>query len=115
MSKTGGIGVRDKPHTSSHPTFYHQQETKMKYTMYIVYMIVLLLPNMVMAQTRVAVHPEAQHIKLHNKATGEPIGSITIKGASSYLRDANGEHIKTIVRNADGTVTQYDPSGKIIK
>jgi len=80
----------------------------------VIYMIATLLPQMVMAQ-QVNIPPETKHINLTDKKTGEPVGSIHINGDTSYLRDAKGEHVKTIVRNKDGTATVFDPNGKIIE
>jgi hypothetical protein len=53
-------------------------------------------------------------IKLHNNATGEVIGTATISGNTMYLRDKDGEHVRTVVRNRDGTTTSYDVHGKVI-
>jgi hypothetical protein len=54
-------------------------------------------------------------IKLHNNATGENLGTVTITGNTAYMRNKNGEHVATIVTNPDGTKTSYDPSGKVIE
>ena len=54
-------------------------------------------------------------VKLHDKATGEAVGSITYNGKDAYFRDAKGEHIQTITANKDGSRTVYDPNGNIIK
>jgi len=69
-----------------------------------------------MVATASAQHPPLpQTIKLHNKATKEPLGTATFSGNRIYLRDKDGEHYATIEYNADGTRTAYDPSGNVIK
>jgi hypothetical protein len=77
--------------------------------MYIVYMLALLLPFVVTQASA------QQTITLTNKATGEKVGSITMTGDRSYLRDKDGNHVETIVRNKDGTATTYDPNGKVME
>ncbi len=54
-------------------------------------------------------------VKLYNKETNEPIGTITFDGNRSYLRDKDGVHLKTMVRNEDGTISAFDPNGKLIE
>jgi hypothetical protein len=75
--------------------------------------LAIMLATAVPAQAQQFNMPKT--IKLHNNATGESIGTLTISGNTAYLRDKNGEHYATIVRNADGTSTTFDPSGKIIE
>lgn len=53
-------------------------------------------------------------IKLHNNATGENLGTMTVTGNTAYMRDKNGEHVATIVQNPDGTTTTFDPNGNVI-
>jgi hypothetical protein len=74
--------------------------------------LALLLATTTLVQAQQLNQPRT--IKLHNNATGENIGTVTISGNTSYLRDKNGEHVATIVRNPDGTRTTLDPSGNII-
>jgi hypothetical protein len=73
---------------------------------------VALIATPAMAQQ---IPAEARHINLTNKVTGEKVGSIHIDGNRSYLRDKDGTHIETIIRNADGTATVYDPNGNKLK
>jgi hypothetical protein len=72
--------------------------------------LAILLATATLAQAQ-----QPRTIKLHNNATGENIGSVTISGNTSYLRDKNGEHVATIVRNPDGSKTSFDPSGNVIE
>ena len=58
--------------------------------------------------------PLPQTVKLHDKATKEPLGTATFSDNRIYLRDKNGEHYATIEIAPDGTRTTYDPSGKVI-
>jgi hypothetical protein len=53
-------------------------------------------------------------IKLFNQNTGESLGTATISGGKMYVRDENGVHIYTTVRNPNGTTTSFDPDGNII-
>jgi hypothetical protein len=70
-------------------------------------LVLLLLATPASAQSKT--------VKLHDKATNEPIGTITITGNTAYLRNAAGEHLSTITVNQDGSRTVYDPSGNVIK
>jgi hypothetical protein len=54
-------------------------------------------------------------IRLFNNQTNETIGTMTMSGNTAYLRDKDGNHYATIVGNADGTKTMYDPNGKVIE
>jgi hypothetical protein len=54
-------------------------------------------------------------IKLHNNATGEPLGNVTYSNGRAYIRDKDGVHISTVVRNPDGSTTTFDPKGNIIE
>ena len=54
-------------------------------------------------------------IKFHNKATGEPLGTVTVTGNTAYYRNKDGEHYATGVRNPDGGgMTFFDTNGNII-
>jgi hypothetical protein len=74
--------------------------------------LALLLATTTLVQAQQLNQPRT--IKLHNNSTGENIGTVTISGNTSYLRDKNGEHVATIVTNPDGSKTSFDPSGNII-
>jgi hypothetical protein len=68
-----------------------------------------------MLTTAAAQHPPLpQTVKLHNKATKEPLGTATFSGNRIYFRDKDGAHYATIEIAPDGTRTTYDPSGKVI-
>jgi hypothetical protein len=45
---------------------------------------------------------------------GKQIGTTATMGNRIYIRDLKGEHLATIVIEADGTRTIYDPHGKVI-
>lgn len=45
---------------------------------------------------------------------GKVIGTATTWGNHIYVRDLKGEIVMTIVLDADGTRTLYDPNGKIL-
>jgi len=47
-------------------------------------------------------------------ANGDAIGTATIWQNRMYIRDPAGELIATIVVEADGSTTIYDPHGKVI-
>ena len=53
-------------------------------------------------------------IKVHNNKTGEIIGTITMSGATAYVRNKDCEHVYTVVRNPDGTTTSFDPHGNAV-
>lgn len=72
--------------------------------------LAIMLATVTLAQAQQPNMPRT--IKLHNNATGEPVGTITMSGNSAYLRNKDGEHIYTIVRGPNGTRTIYDPNGK---
>jgi len=74
----------------------------------ILILIALTLP--VAAQ-----HNMPKTVKLHDKATGAAIGTITINGANAYLRDNDGTHLQTITVETDGSRTVRDPRGNILK
>jgi hypothetical protein len=74
--------------------------------------LAFLLVTVTVAQAQQLNMPRT--IKLHNNATGENIGTLTVSGNTAYLRDVTGKHQATIVGNPDGTKTYYDESGKII-
>jgi hypothetical protein len=74
--------------------------------------LVSMLATATLAQAQQLDIPKT--IRLHNNATGENIGTLTVTGNNAYLRDMAGNHIATIVRNPDGTKTTYDPNGKVI-
>jgi hypothetical protein len=75
--------------------------------------LAIMLATVTLAQAQQPNQPKT--IKLHNNATGEALGTVTISGNTAYMRDKNGEHVATIVHNPDGTRTSYDPSGNIIE
>lgn len=58
--------------------------------------------------------PLPQTVKLHDKATKEPLGTATFSDNRIYLRDKNGEHYATIEIAPDGTQKMYDPSGNVL-
>ena len=58
--------------------------------------------------------PLPKTVKLHNKATNEPIGTATFSDNRVYFRDKNGTHYATMVVAPDGKRTLYDPSGKVL-
>ena len=71
----------------------------------------IALFTLAMLTTASAQHPPLpQTVKLHNKATKEPLGTATFLDNRIYLRDKNGEHYATIEINKDGTRTMYDLS-----
>jgi hypothetical protein len=76
------------------------------------FILALMLATIVPVQAQQLNMPKT--INLHNNATGESLGSVTLSGNTAYLRDKNGEHYATVVRNPDGTKTTFDPSGNII-
>ena len=59
--------------------------------------------------------PLSKTINLYNKATKEPIGTVTKSGNRLYYRNPQGEHVATVVINADGTRSSYDANGKPIE
>jgi YD repeat-containing protein len=71
--------------------------------------IVLALLGPAMAQSQL---PQMRPIK---DATGKQVGTATRSGNRFVIRDANGELLGTIVVNADGTETRYDPHGNIVE
>lgn len=74
----------------------------------IAFTLTMLLPAA--AQT-IAI---SRTVNLINKATQEVLGTATTSGNRVYFRDRDGKHIVTVERNADGTRTAYDESGKVI-
>lgn len=69
-----------------------------------------LLATATMAQAQQLDVPKT--IKLHNK--GVYLGTATMSGNTIYIRNKDGEHIYTTVRNPDGTATTFDTRGNII-
>jgi hypothetical protein len=57
---------------------------------------------------------KSKTIKVHNNKTGEVIGTVTVSGATAYIRNKDNEHIYTVVRNPDGTMTSFDTNGNVI-
>jgi len=53
-------------------------------------------------------------ITFSNKQTHEKIGTATISENRIYLRDRNGEHYATAIKEADGTTRIVDPHGQPI-
>jgi hypothetical protein len=76
--------------------------------------LAFLLATATLAQAQQYPDPP-KTVRLHNNATGEHLGTVTLSGNRAYLRNKDGEHYATMVRNADGTKTIYDPSGKVIE
>lgn len=74
--------------------------------------LAFLLATATMAQAQQL--NQSQTIKLHNKATGEFLGTATKSGNTVYIRNKNGEHIYTTILNPNGTKTTFDPSGNVI-
>ena len=53
-------------------------------------------------------------VRIHNNATGEHLGTVTVTGNTAYVRDKNGEHVLTVVQNPDGSKTTFDPHGNVV-
>lgn len=53
-------------------------------------------------------------VRLHNNATGEHLGTVTVSGNTVYIRDKDGKHVLTVVQNPDGSKTTYDPHGNVV-
>jgi hypothetical protein len=49
-----------------------------------------------------------------NDRDGKRIGTATFSGNRIYLRHENGDLIAQIVRDKDGTLTMFDPNGKVL-
>jgi hypothetical protein len=59
-----------------------------------------------------------QTVKLHDNATGKPIGTVTKTAGDNkfYVRDAKGEFVGTIVMDPKTKArTYYDPSGNVVE
>lgn len=76
--------------------------------------LALMLATVTVAQAQ-QIPNQTRVIKFFNNATKEQIGTATVYGNTVYLRDRDGIHYATMVRNADGTRTLYDPSGNILE
>lgn len=74
--------------------------------------LAVLLATSTVAQAQTLTLPKT--IKLHSNQTGEPLGTVTISDGKAYFRDKDGKHFATSVRNRDGTITSFDPSGNVI-
>ena len=54
--------------------------------------------------------------KLYDETTKEFVGTLTRDGNRFVLRDKDGNHTKTMVRDDKaGTITSYDPNGNFIE
>lgn len=71
--------------------------------------LVLVHPAVAAAQ----MSPLPHTITLKDKS-GNLISTITVWDGRGYLRDSKGDLLGTLVNNADGTQTFYDPNGKIV-
>jgi hypothetical protein len=78
--------------------------------------LAFLLATATLAQAQQLNLPKT--VKLHDNATGKPIGTITRTEGDNkfYVRDAKGEFVGTVVIDpATKARTYYDPSGKVVE